>query len=171
MSKGGKKRTSTAARRRTTRNTHASSSKKQGGAKRAGTSLARELAEARAQQLATAEVLRVIPSSPGELQPVFSTILVNATRLCAAKFGALWLYEDGGFRAVAMRSVPPALVDFMRARSLHPSPVHALGELARTRQPVHTIDVAKTRPYVERHAATVAAVELGVFARPCSSRC
>jgi hypothetical protein len=59
------------------------------------TFLARELAEAREQQTATAEVLSVISSKPGELEPIFEAMLANGTRLCEAKFGALFLYKEG----------------------------------------------------------------------------
>jgi hypothetical protein len=61
------------------------------------------LAEALEQQTATSEVLQVISGSLGELEPVFQAILANATRLCAAKFGVLWLVEGDAFRAVALR--------------------------------------------------------------------
>ena len=64
--------------------------------------LSRELSEAVEQQTATAEILRVISSSPGDLQPVFEAILENATRICEAKFGNLWLREADKFRIVAM---------------------------------------------------------------------
>src|SRR5262249_42759259 len=63
--------------------------------------LARELREAVEQQSASSEVLRAISSSPGELAPVFQVILENATRLCEAKFGIMWLREGAAFRCVA----------------------------------------------------------------------
>jgi GAF domain-containing protein len=73
------------------------------------TRLLNELRESLQQQTATSEVLSVISSSPGELQPVFQTMLENATRICEAKFGFLWLAERDGFRAVAFHNVPPVL--------------------------------------------------------------
>src|SRR6516165_12126014 len=68
----------------------------------------RELAEALERQAATDEVLRIISSSPGELEPVFNTILENATRLCEAKFGGLFRFEGGLFHPAALLNVPPA---------------------------------------------------------------
>src|SRR5580658_233240 len=77
--------------------------------------LTRELQEALAQQTATSDVLQVISSSPGDLQPVFESMLANATRLCEATFGNLALYEGGRrFRIVAMHNAPAAFADWRR---------------------------------------------------------
>ena len=116
-----------------------------------------KLAEALEQKAAAAEVLRAISSSPGNLKPVFETILANATRLCHAKFGTLYLQDKDGFRAVAMHNAPPA---FAEARSpiLHPRPYTSLGSAARTKQPVQIADVTKSRAYLEGDPFVVAAV-------------
>ena len=76
--------------------------------------LTRELAEAREQQIATSQVLGIISSSPGELEPVFESILANAVRLCGAKFGNLWLYDDDVFRIGATHGAPPPYREFLR---------------------------------------------------------
>ena len=78
--------------------------------------LAREREELLEQQKATAEVLRVISASQGDLKPVFDAILASALRLCKAKFGILYLYEDGGFRIGAMQNAPPAFVEALAQR-------------------------------------------------------
>ena len=104
--------------------------------------LTRELKEALEQKTATSEVLRVISSSPGELEPVFSTILGNATRICGAKFGTLYLREADGFRTVAMHNAPPAFVE-MRQRNpvVRPKPGTVLASAITTRRAVQIADV------------------------------
>jgi GAF domain-containing protein len=120
-----------------------------------------ELSEALEQQTATAEVLGVISSTPGELTPVFETMLANATRLCEAKFGNLFLYKEGGLRIVASHNVPPAFAQARRRGPLYPPPGTGLCEAIRTKQTVHVTDLAAAQPYVERNPAVVEAVELG----------
>jgi two-component system NtrC family sensor kinase len=99
----------------------------------------RERDEAVEQQKATAEVLRVISSSPEELKPVFSVILENATRLCRANFGALFLSEGDAFRAVAMHNAPSAYVE-ARRRSFRPDAGTGLDRLLRTKAVVNIAD-------------------------------
>src|SRR5215469_9294116 len=81
----------------------------------------RELAEARGhlsealeRQTATSEVLGIISSSPGQLEPVFKAMLSNALRICEAKFGNLFLYENGLLREVSNVNVPPSFAAFLR---------------------------------------------------------
>src|SRR5437660_3887197 len=74
----------------------------------------RELAEAREQQTATSEVLRVISGTPGELEPVLNAILEKATRSCEANFGVFFRFNDDFFHATAMLGVPSAFADFLR---------------------------------------------------------
>jgi GAF domain-containing protein len=121
----------------------------------------RELTEALEQQTATAEVLGVISSTPGELSPVFEAMLEKGTRLCEAKFGHLYLYEGGALRVVASHNVPPAFDQARRRGPFHPSPRAPAGEVIRTKQTVHVADMAATQDYAERHPAMVDAVELG----------
>jgi two-component system, NtrC family, sensor kinase len=121
----------------------------------------RELAEALERQAATDDVLRVIATSPGDLCPVFDAILSNATRLCGAKFGNLFLHEDGALRMVAAHNTPPAFFEARRHDPFHPPPDGPLGEVITTKQAVETADLAATRIYAERHPPVVDAVELG----------
>jgi class 3 adenylate cyclase len=95
-------------------------------------------------------VLSVISSSPGELEPVFQTMLQNATRICEAKFGFLWLAERDGFRAVAFHNVPPALAAGRRHdQIIHFGPETPMGRLVETRQLVHVADIRSEPAYVE----------------------
>jgi signal transduction histidine kinase len=121
----------------------------------------RQLYEALEQQTATSEVLRVISSSSGDLQPVFASMLANATGLCEAQFGNLFLYKDEGLCVVASHNVPPAFAEARRRRPLHPPPGSGLCEAIKTKQTVHVADLAAARPYTERDPAVVEAVELG----------
>jgi GAF domain-containing protein len=128
----------------------------------------RELAEARKhlsealeQQTATSEVLRVISSSAGELEPVFQAMLENAVRLCRAKFGTLYLWERDTLRLTAAHNLPPALAEARRRGPIRPAPGGPLGDVIRTKQTVHVADITATRPYAERNPVMVTAVELG----------
>ena len=105
--------------------------------------------------------LGVISSSPGELEPIFEAMLTNATRLCEAKFGTLYLYERDGLRAVAAHNLPPAFAQARRRGPIYPPPGSGLCEAIRTKQTVHVTDLATAQPYVERNPAVVEAVELG----------
>ena len=124
--------------------------------------LLNELRQSLEQQTATSQVLQVISSSPGDLQHVFATMLENATRICEAKFGALYLSEDDGFRATAMHNAPPAYLE-ARAGVLHPPPSTSLWRAANTKQAVQIADVRSERGYVERDAFVVSAVALGGY--------
>jgi two-component system, NtrC family, sensor kinase len=123
-----------------------------------------ELSESLEQQTATSEVLQVISRSPGELQPVFQAVLANATRLCAAKFGHLYLCEGDAFRSTAMYNVPPAFAEARRRDPLaHPEPGSALDRLSSSRRTVHIPDVTADEGYIARLPRFVMAVELGGF--------
>jgi GAF domain-containing protein len=125
----------------------------------------RELSESLEQQTATSEVLKVISSSPGELEPVFDAMLTNATRICEARFGTLYLRDGDGLRAVgATRDAPPTYVEARkRELRIHPSPDGVLGRAAITKQVVHIADIRCLRSYLEHDPFAVAAVELGKF--------
>ena len=123
-----------------------------------------DLTESLQQQTATSEVLRVISSSTGELQPVFEAVLENATRLCAAKFGNLYLCEGDAFRATAMHNVPPAFAEVrMRDPVVHPEPGSLLSRIVDSKKAVHVPDVTAEQAYIERQPRYVTAVELGGF--------
>ena len=117
----------------------------------------RELTESLQQQTATSEVLKVISSSPGELEPVFQAMLENATRICGAKFGTLYLCEGDGFRAGAMHNAPPAYAQ-ARAAILHPHRDSSLWRAAADRQVVQVEDVTKLAGYIEGDQFLVTAV-------------
>jgi GAF domain-containing protein len=110
--------------------------------------LKRGLHEAVEQQTATAEILRVISSSPGALQPVFEAILENATRICEAKFGNLWLREGDKFRIVALYGGSPEYREYLFAEPLVVlDPQDATNRLANNREVVQIDDISKAPTY------------------------
>src|SRR5262249_44557437 len=119
-----------------------------------------DLSEALEQQTATSEVLRVISSSPGELEPVFQAMLENATRICEAKFGILWQMEAGAARLSASLGLPQAFSDFMQGGPYTPSEHAPLTRVVRRRQVAHVHDFSVERAYTERDPLAVASVEL-----------
>ena len=123
-----------------------------------------DLTEALEQQTATSDVLEVVSSSPGDLRPVFETMLTNATRICAAKFGVLWLSEGERFRCVALHNAPPTFADHYRDEPLvNPPPGSGLRRLFETRHVTQVTDMRTIRPYIERDPFVVASVELGGY--------
>jgi GAF domain-containing protein len=120
-----------------------------------------DLSESLEQQTATSEVLKVISSSPGELEPVFHAMLENATRLCEAKFGLLYLYEEGRLRFGAAHDVPPAFAEARGKEPFTPSPDGTTGRVVTTKQPAQVADLAATQSYSDRNPVVVAAVEVG----------
>jgi GAF domain-containing protein len=121
----------------------------------------RELAEAREQQRATSDLLRVISSSPADLQPVFQAMLANATRICEAKFGNLLLYEGDAFRRVALYNAPREWDEWtQRNPTIHPGPKDPLVRLVTTKQLQHITDIRAEQAYIEREPAFVGLAEL-----------
>src|SRR6516162_4206967 len=105
------------------------------------TRLRRERAEALERETATAEVLKVISSSPGDLKSIFHAILENATRICEAKFGNLFTYQNELFHPVAHRNTPPALLKFITDRGpFQPPRGTSLDQLLKTNDFVHRAD-------------------------------
>jgi len=121
----------------------------------------RELAESLEQQTSTSEVLQVISSSPGELEPVFRAMLENAIRLCQAKFGAMYLYDGEAFRAAALHAVSPAYAEARRGalvvRDLHPDV--PLARVAQTNHVIHITDATLGKSYLERDPRMVELVD------------
>jgi two-component system NtrC family sensor kinase len=119
-----------------------------------------ETREALDQQTATAEVLGVINSSPGDLAPVFDAMLVKARHLCEAELGILLIYDGDCFRTVSLHGAPEAYVEFVTREPLRPGPHTGLARLVRERRLVHISDLAADVAYRERDPLRVASVEL-----------
>jgi GAF domain-containing protein len=117
-----------------------------------------DLTEALEQQTATSEVLKVISGSPSDLRPVFEAMLDNATRICQASLGTMTLYENGGFRHVALHGAPAAYEE-LRAREpvIIPKAAQGLGRLATTKQVVHIADSLSEPPEARGGLAQLAA--------------
>src|SRR5271169_3999924 len=118
----------------------------------------RELSESLEQQTATAEVLRVISSSPSNLDPVFQAVLTSATKLCEASFGILSLAEGEAFRVVAMHNAPSAFADLRRREPvIRPGP---LAQVAATKHWFQIADITEHPAYKQGDPAMVAFREL-----------
>jgi two-component system, NtrC family, sensor kinase len=121
----------------------------------------RDLSESLQQQTATSEVLSVISSSPGDLDPVFQAMLANAMRICDAKFGNLFLFEGGAFREVSNVNTPSGFEAFLERGPCAPSPGTGLARVVSTKQVAHIEDVRKLEAYANRDPFVVAAIEEG----------
>src|SRR5262245_55072543 len=126
------------------------------------TRLLNELRESLQQQTATADVLKIISSSPSDLQPVFEAMLGNASHICQSKFGVLWLAQDDGFRPAAIHNLPPALtVERQQHQVMKPVPEDPLGQLASTKQILHILDCRTVAAYQNGFGPFVALVDDG----------
>jgi signal transduction histidine kinase len=125
--------------------------------------LLNELRESLQQQTATADVLKVISSSAGELQPVFKTMLAKAVERCEASFGAMWLVDGEGYRTAAMHGdLPQAYVEQWRSGTLHlPKTDIPMVRAIRSRKTVHTPDMRKEKAYLEGDPLAVSAADIG----------
>ena len=123
-----------------------------------------DLTEALEQQTATSEVLQVISSSPGDLEPVFASMLEKAIRICDANFGNIYRWDGEAFYLLATKNTPQALAEYRRSHSpvVRPAPDTLFGRLAAARKLIHIPDLTADQLYSEKKSsAVVAAVELG----------
>jgi class 3 adenylate cyclase len=126
--------------------------------------LLNELRQSLEQQTAAAEVLQVISRSPGDLDPVFKSMLENAIRICEAQFGNIYRWDGEALHALASHNTPAAFAEARERISLRPGPKSKKDPLARmigSKQTVHTADQAASDAYAEGEPLTRAAVELG----------
>jgi signal transduction histidine kinase/putative methionine-R-sulfoxide reductase with GAF domain len=123
--------------------------------------LLHELRQSLEQQTATAEVLRVISSSPGELELVFQAMLENAVRICDAKFGNIYRWHDDVLHLVAGHNTPPAFAEARRSAPLRRAQNPLVDRMVATKTPIHVTDAAELPGYSDRSdLGAVAAVEL-----------
>ncbi|MGB8633035.1 MAG: GAF domain-containing protein, partial [Xanthobacteraceae bacterium] len=120
-----------------------------------------DLSESLEQQTATFEVVKAIRSSPGKLRPVFRAILENATRICRAKIGILFRFDDGAYTAVATLGVTAAYDEYLNQGPIRAGPGTGLGRVAAGEQTVHIIDAQSEQAYADREPLRVATAELG----------
>ena len=124
-----------------------------------------DLTEALEQQTATSEVLQVISSSPGDLQPVFATMLESAARICGANFGNIFRWDGDTMHLVATHNTPPAFAEARRVsplRPLHLSPKSLMRRMVTTKTTIHVADIVADAAYAEQHdPAAISGVELG----------
>ena len=125
------------------------------------TRLLNELRQSLEQQTATADVLRVISSSPGELEPVFEAMLQNAVQVCDAKFGNIYRWDGDGLHLLATHNTPRAFAESRRNLPFRPGPHTPTGRMVATKSVTHVADLAAERGYAERDPLYVESVEVG----------
>src|SRR6478672_3657223 len=115
-----------------------------------GERTADRLTELIEQRMAISEVLRAIANSPSDLQPIFDTIVANATRLCRAELGSLTLFKGNGYRVVSLRAAPvPYYAGWDQGRVFPVLPGSPRARLVESRSPVHVADMAAEPAYRE----------------------
>ena len=124
------------------------------------TRLLNELRESLQQQTATSEVLQVISSSPGDLTPVFKSILANAKRICEAKFAHLLLYDGEVFHAAGLEGASPAFVEFWQRGPHALDPETGPRRAVATKQIVHVPDLQQTERYRKPNPQLAALADL-----------
>jgi signal transduction histidine kinase len=120
----------------------------------------RELTESLEQQTATAEVLRVISSSPGDLEPVFRTMVEKAVGICDASFGNIYRWGGEAMRIVTSFNTPTAFVEQRRQAPFRPSPINPVGQMVASKKAVHIHNAAETEAYRTGDPVSVASVEI-----------
>ncbi len=121
-----------------------------------------ELKQSLQEQTATSEVLRVISSSPGDLDPVFETMLENAVRICHADFGNIYRWDGDALHLVATRNTPPAFAEARRRSPFRPTASDPVGRMIAAKTTIHVSDVTGYPLSGEkRDLQSVAAIELG----------
>jgi two-component system, NtrC family, sensor kinase len=124
--------------------------------------LLHELRETLQQQTATSKVLQVIASSPGDLEPVFATVLENATRLCDAEFGNIYRWDGEALHLVAWHNTPSSFAEYRRSGPFRPSATSLIGRMVKTSAVTHVVDARDNPDYIHRRdPSLVAAIELG----------
>jgi GAF domain-containing protein/sensor histidine kinase YesM len=121
----------------------------------------RELTESLEQQTATSEVLQVISGSPGDLEPVFATMLQKAVHICGATFGNIYGRDGDALRQIASYNTPPEYAEMRRRQLFRADRKTGIGRLILTKAPVHVVDMSAEALYAERDPIAVAAVEVG----------
>ena len=124
------------------------------------TRLLNELRESLQQQTATADVLKVISRSPGELGPVFDAMLANATRICNASYGAMWLREGNEFRNAAFHGALPKAYTGQWHSGFNPGSYSPLTLVSQSRKPLQVADMREDRAYRDGHPLAVAGVDV-----------
>jgi GAF domain-containing protein len=121
-----------------------------------------DLTEALEQQTATSDVLQVISSFPGDLQPVFATMLENAVRICEAKFGNIYRWDGEALQLVATHNTPPAYAEERRRSPYRPYPHSPIGRMVADKTLAHVSDLTAEEVYIAQlDPVAVSAATLG----------